>query len=201
MQKQFSPHQIRRIEFELRGSFVIHPVQRFKQDGGRVISTYEGRGLNSAGFIVDALQLDAITADKFLQSKAVKRGANLSEVSISSSDKVDLIATMLNTTFVGETGTVMFNKACNRLTNVFKVLNMVPSIQSGVITDKKVGGFIFQDPENSKITFCHDNGTLSSVSGLIFNDGTTNIPLDYHQRNYIRCKSISMHYIMRCVFV
>ncbi|XP_019848885.1 PREDICTED: receptor-type guanylate cyclase gcy-22-like [Amphimedon queenslandica] len=191
--KYFNSHQIQRIEFELRGSFVIHPVQRFKQDkNGRVISMYEGgKGLNSAGFIIDALQLDIFTADEFLKTKAARLGANLSEVSIASADKLNVIATMLNTTFVGETGRVMFNNACNRLTNIFKVINMAPSTQSGVIIDKKVGGFIFQDPENSRILFYHNNETLSPVNGLIFKDGTTSVPLDYHQRKYRRSTSLT----------
>lgn len=156
-----------------------------------------GKGLNSVGFIIDALQLDALTADEFLKTKAARLGTNLSEVSIGSADKLNLIATMLNTTFVGETGTVMFNKACNRLTNIFKVINMAPSARSGVIIDKKVGGFIFQDPENSRILFYHNNKTLSPVNGLIFKDGTTNVPSDCHQKIFTRCKRNSMQY--KCI--
>lgn len=192
--KYFKPAEIKRIEFELRGSIVIHPAERFKNEDSRIISGFQSWGLRSAGYILDALTYEVITAEKVLNAKAKRLNVSVSQVPLKSADKVKLTTTFLNTSFYGETGTVLFSKECNRLTNIFNILNFIPT-ETGLI-HHHIAGLIIQGPSNNSILYLHNNGTLSGGSTLIFNDGTSNIPADYKKKLFTRCKSSPV-----CIYV
>lgn len=194
----FTPDEVRRIKYELRGSFVIYPIEKFDYNDQRIIPD-NNIYIRNEGYLSDAVTLHALAAESFLQEKAERLNVSLSGVQIyRSADKQELVEKLSNLSFIGYTGKVSFDRYCNRQSNIFKIVNFVPSGNMSVT--REIRGYIMNDKNSDSIYFCYANGTVSEQSTLVFQDGTTNIPSDFTERRYTRCKMLCAHNISLIYF-
>lgn len=183
----FTSEEIKIIKTALKGTVVINPVKTrdFKLTGLKK----HDRVADTQGYLADAVTLQALAADNSLQEKASLSGQNICDITLQRTDYNLISRNLLNTYFAGYTGQVDFNKQCNRVTNTFTILNLVPSNDSTSTPYRvETRGHIYTSPGDVKVIFRHSNGTVSANSTLVFRDGTTDVPLDNIKRIYIRCK-------------
>lgn len=148
-------------------------------------------------YLHDSVLVAATALDNVVKLKAQEANIPLKDVQVLQSD-FNLTVNQLHQTVVpnGITGRLSFTSTGKRQGSSFQIRNFVPvrnsnfSVDTAVVENPWVlqtrGLLQEQDDQSVVILFYTADGEESNVSTIIFSDGTSNIPLDYPFRLFIR---------------
>ena len=195
-QKNYTTEQVYKIKSGLRNVIVIHPLCQRTIDALDLIADSRLGSVAKCvqGYTADAVLLSSKAANRVLEIKAYESGLNKSDLVIEKADYLTVTSQLANTSFMGHTGTLQFDKNCHRVANSFAGTNLIIAeddieSHSFLSSELHLKAYIHTYENGGRIVFMdgYSNSTLSNL--FVFKDDTTHIPSDSNRRFYNRCKS------------
>ena len=195
-QKNYTTEQVYKIKRGLRNAIMINPVCQCTLNALDLIADSHLSSMEKCmqGYMADAVLLSSVVANHVLEMKAYESGLNKSDLVIEKVDYLRVTSQLANTSFMGHTGTLQFDKNCHRVANSFAGSNVIIAeddieSHSFLSSELHLKAYIDTYGNGGRVVFMDGYSNSTFSSSFVFKDDTTDIPSDSNKRFYKRCKS------------
>ncbi len=194
-----APHEVYELKNILKGSFSIGITRGFGTQYNEFIDNFPETAERITGdfnkheqFLTTAYAYDSAmaltnTLEHLVKQKADRLSINVSSVTITKDDRLNLAAILRNTTNDGLTGKINFApKGDHRRESIYTIRNLVPVSSDFTVNNSKefspwlveIRARIVHGEDEIQLFYLDGNGTEVEGVSFVFADGTSRVPSD-----------------------